>query len=287
MIDHEKVEVWYNEDYKGKQSDGRRAEEAYQYFLNILDISSSRNILDIGCGSGELLKLASKKGLNVFGIDISKEALKLAKKKCPSAKLIRGKGEEIGFEDNTFDNVTCLGVLEHFLDIEKGLQEIARVAKSDSKICIMVPNRKFIGWIIKAEKDKGTYQKEISESLYSLKEWSKLISGNGLKIEKIIHDRGFIYNNEDFKKKSFKYFAKRILFVLTYLLPIKYTYQFIFICTKKNKLQKNNIFVYLLEHPEIAKMSKEGRKKERKNVEEKFHGKLLVRDLWADEEVEK
>ena len=70
----------YNNTFK-KQDRVRETEE----FKEVLKLISWRNkkILDVGCGTGKLAYLISKKGGNVKGIDYSKSAIKVAKKKYP------------------------------------------------------------------------------------------------------------------------------------------------------------------------------------------------------------
>ena len=44
-------------------------------------------IIDLGCGSGIMAKELVKKGCNVYGIDVSKEMVNIAKKNVPAAKF--------------------------------------------------------------------------------------------------------------------------------------------------------------------------------------------------------
>ncbi len=69
------------------------------------------NILDIGCGQGDFLIAARKRGWNVYGSEYSPAAVKL----CEDAGIIMWQGEFIGdsFGDVKFDCVTSFEVLEH------------------------------------------------------------------------------------------------------------------------------------------------------------------------------
>jgi len=80
-----------------------------------------------------------------LGVDISDEAVKLAHRVAPESRVAVATGEALCFRDRSFDYVTCLGSLEHFLDMGQGLREMQRVAKPDALLCVMVPNSDFVG----------------------------------------------------------------------------------------------------------------------------------------------
>ena len=74
------------------------------------------NILDVGCGNGYLLKKLKNLGFkNLYGIDISKKNIESAKDK--GVKCIYGDvSKKVPFNDNFFDIVIAVAVLEHLLD---------------------------------------------------------------------------------------------------------------------------------------------------------------------------
>src|SRR3989344_4672699 len=76
-------------------------------------LKSKRNnlILDAGCGTGLLIKKLSTFG-EVWGIDTSSEALKLAKKNNIT-KIKKASVEKIPFKDNYFDAIVSIDVLYH------------------------------------------------------------------------------------------------------------------------------------------------------------------------------
>lgn len=94
------------------------------------------NLLDIGCGTGRLLEQIEKKNLQLvqqqkiklWGIDISKEMTKIARKKFLYPKNIHtGDAEKLIWQDNSFDVVISSGVFHHFTNPLKNLQEVHRV----------------------------------------------------------------------------------------------------------------------------------------------------------------
>lgn len=102
-------------------------------------LGSSRNlrILDMGCGPGGNISLLAGFG-SVVGLDVSEEALKFAGK-YNFAKLVLGDGKNLPFEDNSYELVTSLDVLEHLEDDQKAIKEAFRVLKPGSHLLISVP----------------------------------------------------------------------------------------------------------------------------------------------------
>lgn len=225
------VSEWYDRQYRESGDDSRRSAHSYQQILDQLPVAE--NVLDVGCGRGEFLSFLSQKGYKkLAGVDLSKEAIEHLAKKLPDCRAEVAKGEELPFEKESFDLLTCLGSLEHFLDIPKGLSEMFRVLKEGGKAVIMVPNADFIAWNFTSEHSTGTAQREISETLYSVKKWRQLIEGSGLVVTNVVADKGFIYNKHDLRKKGPKYYLKRLLFVFMPILPKAWTYQVIFTAVK-------------------------------------------------------
>lgn len=108
---------------------------------NIEKFSEKPNlILDYGCGEGVLSVLMAKQGFNVVGMDISipniKMAKFMAKEKNLTIDFVNGDGENLPFEDKSFDLVVASHVVEHLPNLERGLDEIKRVS---DKAIIAVP----------------------------------------------------------------------------------------------------------------------------------------------------
>jgi ubiquinone/menaquinone biosynthesis C-methylase UbiE len=119
----------------------------YRQFLNpvIDEINDNSKLLDIGTGSGKMLKiLISEKNVNVTGTDTNADMLKEAEKKLKntnaSLHLIPA-GEDLPFEKGSFDYVTICSVLFHMeeKEIYHMLLDALQVLKKDGKIIILTP----------------------------------------------------------------------------------------------------------------------------------------------------
>lgn len=104
----------------------------------------NRKVLDIGCGTGDLLVEFAKKGAEVTGIDISNEALLKAKKRLLTEKLnvtlFNVEANKIELPKNAFDLITSITVLQHIVDDEAcsmAIRKIAKVAKPLGHILIL------------------------------------------------------------------------------------------------------------------------------------------------------
>ena len=118
-------------------------ENSFRYFKKF-KIKKDSQILDVGTNIGTLPNLMSKADWkNVFGIDVTKNAIGFGKKKYPkiSKNLIAYNGEKIPFKNNSFDVVTSFDVIEHIPKPSKILDEIYRVLKPNGIFIFQTPNK--------------------------------------------------------------------------------------------------------------------------------------------------
>jgi SAM-dependent methyltransferase len=104
-----------------------------------LSIPSDVNkILDVGCWRGDFLN-SLPDTYDKTGVDICSEPLKNVRGKTYACSI-----EELPFESESFDLVTCFEVLEHvpYNIFEKSISEIERVSKK--YIAVSVPNRQML-----------------------------------------------------------------------------------------------------------------------------------------------
>lgn len=93
-------------------------------------------ILDSGCGEGYytegLLKIAQKNNGEIYGIDVSKEALKIGARACKGAYFAVASAYCLPFGDNCFDMVTSL-----FAPL--AAEEFHRVLKDNGVFITVIP----------------------------------------------------------------------------------------------------------------------------------------------------
>lgn len=232
MVSEKDVIDYYDKIYGNKGVNAMRPLAYYGQVFSLLGAISGRRIVDIGTGTGHLLKVAKEAGLEIYGSDISPEAIRVSRENVPDAHLKVAPGENLPFENNYFDYVVCFGSLEHFLDMDKGVAEMLRVAKESAKFMIVVPNKNYFLWKMRGE--YGTRQQDLKETLMNYKDWTSFFSKNGLVVKNVYHDPWPWQSLKIFKYKNPIKIAKRLMARTLWLfMPIKYTYQFIFILEKK------------------------------------------------------
>lgn len=101
-------------------------------------------VLDIGCGIGNYLEELIQIGYIVTGIDVSINMLQISKdrlqKYLPHPPLSLADIEKLPFNNDEFDIILCVGVLEYLKTDEKALTEISRVLKPGGRLFLSLPN---------------------------------------------------------------------------------------------------------------------------------------------------
>lgn len=212
----------YYEDFYTRAPEARKGFDMKRIRTNFsgFHIKKGSRVIDIGCGTGGTLTYLEENGLIPFGIDISRVALCQAQSAISTGGVVQANAEALPFSTESMDGVLFIGTLEHFLDIEKALEEAIRVCKPESTFCFVVPNLssiffKFLG---------GTEQDQ--EEAKTLEEWSKIFTRHGLRTGSIYRDIGPSVKTSPFLRSI----ARSIAIILTNFLPIRFTYQLIFIC---------------------------------------------------------
>ena len=104
--------------------------------------SDSKTLLEIGCGSGDFLLQAAKKGFNVMGVEYSNHACSIARKKLKkyNSKIIEGEIYELKNTKNKFDLIVFCDVLEHVRDPRVFLTKVHSLLKEDGRVFCVVPS---------------------------------------------------------------------------------------------------------------------------------------------------
>ena len=116
--------------------------ERLERVIPLLKESGVRRVLDLGCGSGAHALALAREGFEVWGLDFSREALKLARERFERAGL---KGEfvradiyePLPFKDGFFDAVVSFNVIHHnTLPRIRGLaRELCRIIHQGGLLC--------------------------------------------------------------------------------------------------------------------------------------------------------
>lgn len=124
--------------------------QRHDYFSNprkdILPLlpDNIQKVLEIGCGQGATLQWIQtiRDCEKVVGVELFPEAVAIAKNRLDS--VIQGNIEnmELPFEDNEFELILCLDVLEHLVDPWDVLNKLAALLKPGGSLISSIPNVK-------------------------------------------------------------------------------------------------------------------------------------------------
>jgi ubiquinone/menaquinone biosynthesis C-methylase UbiE len=89
------------------------------------------SVLDVGCGTGKLLRRAhtSWPQAQLIGVDPAEGMIEMAKRLTPNATFFPGMAEALPLEDASVDLVLSTASFHHWQDQAAGLREIARVLR--------------------------------------------------------------------------------------------------------------------------------------------------------------
>lgn len=170
----------------------------YKYYRSFCQSNNRRGrgrVLDIGCGTGMMLRYLSKYG-DVLGIDKDPKAVSYARKKVPDAEIIAGSFPE-GIPGGKFSLITILDVLEHIEEDTKALGFIGDLLEVSGIAIITVPAFPFL-W--SAHDDLSRHKRR-----YRMKELEEKIKDAGLYVIKISY-----YNTLLFLPSATVKIARRI-----------------------------------------------------------------------------
>jgi len=141
-----------------------------------IDKKNDMNVLDIGCGSGLMLNALEGIG-QAHGMDMSDDAIKFSKE-IFSGRVEKGfLPDKIPYDENYFDLITALDVIEHVDEDVQSLKAMRSRLKDGGKAVITVPAYMFL-W--SAFDDMNEHKRR-----YTLTELNEKLIAAGFKVEKI------------------------------------------------------------------------------------------------------
>jgi SAM-dependent methyltransferase len=180
------------------------------FFINYIAAMPSRlkkgdKILDFGCGPGDVLFLLKNVGAEVFGLDISDHAVKIANNKGLENVKVGTEKELNNYENETFMYIRASHVLEHMIDPIGFINISQNKLKKGGSLLIQTPNIDSLGKIFGVN---AKYYSDIPRHII-------LFSSKSL--IKIFKDRGFEDVNihykvlfSDFRDNLVLYLNKKI-----------------------------------------------------------------------------
>jgi 2-polyprenyl-3-methyl-5-hydroxy-6-metoxy-1,4-benzoquinol methylase len=110
--------------------------------LKLINASTStqKNLLDVGCGTGDFLRVAKQNHWSVSGIEPNKQARQIANNKTDNS--VFAIEHLLKFQAESFDVISLWHVLEHLPNLEEHIQVFKKLLKPNGTLIIAVPNYK-------------------------------------------------------------------------------------------------------------------------------------------------
>lgn len=186
-----KYDVWeklahkYNKLWVQKYSLGPTRREVKKIILPLLEENKELKILDIGCGTGQLINEISElyNDVNYLGIDVAENMIEIARKSNKN-KNIKFKNSSIeSFESNEkYDIIICTHAFPYFSNKQEMIKKMAELCNEKGQVIIVNSSTNslkdlIINFFLKATTSKARY--------LSIDEMKELFKNAKLKLKKI------------------------------------------------------------------------------------------------------
>lgn len=119
---------------------GHNPRKNYGKIINKLELSENDVLLDVGCGTGEVLNRIAGiyQNVQLYGLDISPKMLQIAKDKDVKNKIeyVCGDAEKLPFNKDMFDVLLTSESFHHYPNPKQALREFGRVLKPKGKMIL-------------------------------------------------------------------------------------------------------------------------------------------------------
>ncbi len=184
----------------------RDEDEFYRWIVRLVRPAPGAQMLDVACGEGVLVELMRQRSVHSHGIDISESALTRGRRCFPTINLVEGDAEKLPYRSAIFDGVTCLGSLENLEHPVPALEEIRRVLKDDGIFVTMLPNKYFLGDLVRivfGQEEWAPFQDV--ERVASPRQWRRFLELHGFSV---ITSYGYVKKSPLFKKGKLRSIPK-------------------------------------------------------------------------------
>lgn len=134
---------FYSNNKDQRESAGQFSNEKINFILE--EIGSKKHVLDVGCNDGFIGERIIKNDNIVYGIDLSKSNLSIAKKRGLKVKCLNIEKGKFPFQENFFDAIILGDTIEHIFDTDTLLKQCHKLLKKEGKLIITTPNVASIG----------------------------------------------------------------------------------------------------------------------------------------------
>jgi ubiquinone/menaquinone biosynthesis C-methylase UbiE len=99
-----------------------------EHLANAIDLRG-KTVVDVGCGDGSFVRALAEAGADALGIEVSEDAVALARANDPDHRYELGGAERLPLADASVDVATLMRSLHHVPDPARAFPELARVVR--------------------------------------------------------------------------------------------------------------------------------------------------------------
>ncbi len=136
---------------------GAFARPVWAPLLDAAGIGPGSRVLDVGCGSGELLEHLQDQGARPSGVDPAARMVELARARAAGADVRVCEIEDLPFDDGAFDAVLAVNAFQFAQDPDDALAEAARVLAPDGVVGLA-------GWAERSRNDLDAINVALAEA---------------------------------------------------------------------------------------------------------------------------
>lgn len=167
--------------------------------------------LDVGCGIGFLLPLLASYADEVVALDYSAPVMEYArfmakKRNLNTTSFVQGDIIDLPFEDDSFDLVVCMSVLEHFKDPKIPLSELKRVLKAGGILIAGYPSETLLFHFLHTKASRIMPKRKKIQKIFDKEKPGEEFSAPHVSDGKIIQQAIYDVGLHERDKKSIKLF---------------------------------------------------------------------------------
>jgi len=128
----------------------------------IADLARGAEVLEVGCGTGLILRRLAPLAKRVVGVDLSEKMLERARER--GFEVVQADATKLPFADASFDLAVSFKVLPHVEAVGTALLEMARVVRPGGAVVAEFYNRHSLRWLLKRLKSPSSVAQGVVDS---------------------------------------------------------------------------------------------------------------------------
>lgn len=206
----------------------------YEWVYEQLTLQPQEKYLDISCGRAQLANMAQARGIDASGLDLSHAALRSGLQAASAAHLVTGNSQSLPFAAASFDVLSNIGSVEHYVDMELAMREMARVMKPHGRAYILVPNTYSLlhNILLAYKKGQSVVDVQPIQRYAARQEWADMLENNGLQVVRTQKYEIETPRTKDDWQRYLRHPKKLVRLGLRPFVPLNLAFCFLFTCHK-------------------------------------------------------